>query len=194
MSLDLVKPAQIALLAGPSQEERDKLAALERSEANHAVALASLHCLQRLEAPVSELVAPLSFPLTVAAWNLERCYAVEKSAEALIREDADIALLTEVDNGMARTGQRHTSRELAGRMGMAYAFGVEFLELELGAEVELAVLHRRLQLERLPRQRARCANCPAGAGDDPARGLGPLVHARKRRPSASARAAPSLRR
>lgn len=137
MSPDLVKPAQIALLTGPSQEERDRLAGLERTEANHAAALAALHCLQRLEAPVSELSAPLSFPLTVAAWNLERCYAVERSAEAIAREGADIALLSEVDNGMARTGQRHTSRELAEQLGMAYAFGVEFLELELGAEVEL---------------------------------------------------------
>lgn len=137
MSLDLVKPAQIALLAGPPQEERNRLMSLERTEANHAAALASLGCLQRLEAPVSGLEAPLSFPLTVAAWNLERCYAVERSAEAIADQGADIALLSEVDNGMARTGQRHTSQELAERLGMAYAFGVEFLELELGSEVEL---------------------------------------------------------
>jgi endonuclease/exonuclease/phosphatase family metal-dependent hydrolase len=45
--------------------------------------------------------------------------------------------LSEVDNGMARTGQRHTSRDVAAELDMAYAFGVEFLELELGAEVEL---------------------------------------------------------
>lgn len=137
MSIDLVKPAQIALLAGPPQDERDRLAALERIEANHAEALAGLSCLQRVEAPVSELGEPLSFPLTVAAWNLERCYAVEKSGDVLAREGADIALLSEVDNGMARTGQLHTSRELAEQLGMAYAFGVEFLELELGADVEL---------------------------------------------------------
>lgn len=137
MSLNLVKPAQIALLSGPTQEDCDRLAGLERTEANHAGALAALKCLQRVEAPVSELAAPLSFPLTVAAWNLERCYAVEKSAELIAREGADIALLSEVDNGMARTGQLHTSRELAERLGMAYAFGVEFLELELGGEVEL---------------------------------------------------------
>jgi endonuclease/exonuclease/phosphatase family metal-dependent hydrolase len=137
MSLDLVKPAQIALLTGPSQEERDRLAGLERIEANHAAALAGLACLQRVEAPATEPAAPLSFPLTVAAWNLERCYAVEKSAELLKREGAEIALLSEVDNGMARTKQRHTSRDVAAELGMAYAFGVEFLELELGADVEL---------------------------------------------------------
>lgn len=137
MSIDNVKPAQIALLSGPSQEARDGFVALERNAANHAEALASVVSLQRVEAPASGLGEPLSFPLTVAAWNLERCYAVEKSADTVAREGADIALLSEVDNGMARTGQRHTSRDMAAQLGMAYAYGVEFLELELGHGVEL---------------------------------------------------------
>lgn len=137
MSLDLVKPAHIALLAGPPQAERDRLDALERTEANHAEALAGLACLQRVEAPATDRGDVLAFPLTVAAWNLERCYSVEKSAEVLKREAAVLVLLSEVDNGMARTRQRHTSRDIAAELDMAYAFGVEFLELELGAEVEL---------------------------------------------------------
>ncbi|MDC9823490.1 endonuclease [Devosia sp. ZB163] len=135
---DLVKPAQTAPLNGPSQVERDRLAALERTEANHASAMAGLACLQRVEAPATVLAEPLSFPLTVAAWNLERCYNVEKSADMLGREGAELVLLSEVDNGMARTKQRHTSRDIATRLDMAHAFGVEFLELELGADVELA--------------------------------------------------------
>jgi endonuclease/exonuclease/phosphatase family metal-dependent hydrolase len=137
MSFDHVKPAQIALLTGPPQEERDRFVALERNAANHAEALASVPGLQRAEAPVSDLSHALSFPLTVAAWNLERCYEVEKSAQVIERQGADIALLSEVDNGMARTGQRHTSREMATQLSMAYAFGVEFLELELGHGIEL---------------------------------------------------------
>ena len=137
MSLNLVKPAQLTALVAPSQEQRRDLLALERREENHAAALARLACLQRVEAPASEPTTPLGFPLTVAAWNLERCYAVEQSAALLERERADIALLSEVDNGMARTGQRHTSRDLAAALGMSYAFGVEFLELELGSATEL---------------------------------------------------------
>jgi endonuclease/exonuclease/phosphatase family metal-dependent hydrolase len=137
MSLALVKPAQARLLAGPSEEERKRLMSLERIEENHAAAVAGLECLQRCEAPPSRLAAPLTFPLTIAAWNVERCYAVEGSARLLRRERADIALLSEMDNGMARTGQRHTSRDLAASLGLAYAFGVEFLELELGKGVEL---------------------------------------------------------
>ncbi|WP_439601814.1 endonuclease/exonuclease/phosphatase family protein [Devosia sp.] len=138
MPLDLVKPAQIALLEGPPQGERDRLDGLARTETNHAEALAGLACLQRVEAPVAGHGEILSFPLTVAAWNLERCYNVEKSAVLLQRQGAELVLLSEVDNGMARTAQRHTSRDIATELGMNYAFGVEFLELELGAEVELA--------------------------------------------------------
>lgn len=138
MLLDLVKPAQAAPLTGPTQEERNRLVRLARTEANHAAALAGLACLQRVEVPAAELGQPLALPLTVAAWNLERCYNVEKTVAALQREGAQLVLLSEVDNGMARTKQRHTSRDIARQMGMTHAFGVEFLELELGAEVELA--------------------------------------------------------
>jgi endonuclease/exonuclease/phosphatase family metal-dependent hydrolase len=45
-------------------------------------------------------------------------------------------LMTEMDWGMARSGQRHTSRELAGRLHCGYAFAIEFLELGLGDEQE----------------------------------------------------------
>jgi endonuclease/exonuclease/phosphatase family metal-dependent hydrolase len=40
--------------------------------------------------------------------------------------------LCELDLGMARSGQAHTPRELARRLGAGYVFGVEFLELGLG--------------------------------------------------------------
>jgi endonuclease/exonuclease/phosphatase family metal-dependent hydrolase len=137
MSLDLVKPAQIAPLIGPDLGERDALLTLERTEENHAAAMAGLACLQRVEVSGAGASAPLAFPLTIAAWNLERCYAVEASAAMLKREGVQIALLSEVDNGMARTRQRHTARDIAHLLGMNHAYGVEFLELELGAPVEL---------------------------------------------------------
>lgn len=117
MAFDLVKPAQLTPLTGPSQEDRMALLALELTEANHAAAMAGLACLQRVEAPAATSTAPLAFPLTVAAWNLERCYAVEASAALLRDQGTDIALLSEVDNGMARTSQRHTSRDVASELG-----------------------------------------------------------------------------
>ena len=137
MTSDRIKPAQIHPLAGPSQAERNRLLALERTGANHAAALAALDCLQRVEVAPTAASAPLGFPLTIAAWNLERCYDVERSARLLESVGVEVALLSEVDNGMDRTGQRHTSRDVAQQLGMAHAFGVEFLELEAGGPTEL---------------------------------------------------------
>jgi endonuclease/exonuclease/phosphatase family metal-dependent hydrolase len=47
-------------------------------------------------------------------------------------------LLCELDLGMARSGQAHTTRALAERLGTGYAFAVEFLELGLGDAREQA--------------------------------------------------------
>ncbi|MDB5585943.1 MAG: Endonuclease [Devosia sp.] len=135
MSFDLVKPAQPTTLAVPSQEDRAVLRALERNGANHEQAMAGLECLQRVEAPPAAPSPALAFPLRVGAWNLEQCYAVEATAEMLRAENVSLVLLSEVDNGMARTGQRHTSRDIANQLGMNYAFGLEFLELDIGTAV-----------------------------------------------------------
>ncbi|MEX0285045.1 MAG: endonuclease/exonuclease/phosphatase family protein [Paracoccaceae bacterium] len=74
--------------------------------------------------------------LTVAAWNVERCLFPEDSAAHLSPIAPDVILLSEVDHGMARTAQRHTTEAVAAAMGMTYAFGVEFHELDLGGATE----------------------------------------------------------
>jgi endonuclease/exonuclease/phosphatase family metal-dependent hydrolase len=53
-----------------------------------------------------------------------------REAEAL--RDPDILLMGEMDYGMARSGNAHTTRKLAEALGMNYAYGVEFLELTGG--------------------------------------------------------------
>lgn len=75
---------------------------------------------------------------SVAAWNVERCLFPEATAARLARVAPDIVLLSEVDHGMARTGQRHTTKEVAAALGMSYAFAVEFHELDLGGPTERA--------------------------------------------------------
>ncbi|MBT7205226.1 MAG: hypothetical protein HN867_17330 [Deltaproteobacteria bacterium] len=47
-------------------------------------------------------------------------------------------MATEVDWGMARSKHRHTTKELAERLGWGYAFRVEFVELGLGDPPETA--------------------------------------------------------
>ena len=74
--------------------------------------------------------------LTVAAWNMQRCLFPEQSADLLRPLDPDIILVSEMDCGMARTHQRHTTKALADSLNMRYAFGVEFFELGLGNDLE----------------------------------------------------------
>ncbi|HTJ59436.1 MAG TPA: endonuclease, partial [Devosiaceae bacterium] len=50
----------------------------------------------------------------------------------------DVALLTEIDKGMARSGNGHRVAELAARFGWNYAYGVEFIELDHGNPEERA--------------------------------------------------------
>jgi endonuclease/exonuclease/phosphatase family metal-dependent hydrolase len=80
--------------------------------------------------------APPRGTLRLLAWNMERGRHWKEGAR-LIREtealrDPDIILLGEMDLGMARSGNAHTTREMAAALGMNHAYGVEFLELTGG--------------------------------------------------------------
>lgn len=51
-------------------------------------------------------------------------------------KDADIILLNEMDIGMARSENLHTTRMLAYALNMNYAWGLEFVELTRGTKIE----------------------------------------------------------
>jgi endonuclease/exonuclease/phosphatase family metal-dependent hydrolase len=72
----------------------------------------------------------------VAAWNVERGRFLAAQAGVLARFGPDVALLTELDAGMARSGQHHVARELATTLEHGYVYAVEFVELGLGSEGE----------------------------------------------------------
>jgi endonuclease/exonuclease/phosphatase family metal-dependent hydrolase len=72
----------------------------------------------------------------LVAWNTERGRHGEAAGALLQSTGADAFLLSEMDLGMARSGQRHTTRDLARTLVCGYAFAVEFLELGLGDERE----------------------------------------------------------
>ena len=126
--VDVVLPRLVPLdaavraeaLAGPSDAARhDALAA--RVPALHGLVLSPP------PAP-----APVPATLRVAAWNAERLKHGAASAALLERSGADVVLLSEVDLGMARSGNRDTAAELAAALGMGHVYGVEFVELGLG--------------------------------------------------------------
>ncbi len=78
--------------------------------------------------------------LRLSAWNSERGRWWREGGR-LIQEhpalhDTDILFLGEMDLGMARSGNRHTTREMAAALRMNYAYGVEFLEFTNGEKEE----------------------------------------------------------
>ena len=103
------------------------------------------------------------------AWNVERGRRPDLWLAVPAIAAADVLLLTEVDRGMARTGNRHVARELAERLGMAYAFGPAFRELTRGRHLErlrtrgqsdAEALHGVAVLSRLPIRRAEVIGLP----------------------------------
>lgn len=120
-----------------SPQRRTELADGSRTLEAHAAALLSTPAMTEIRRGGKATEATLSFPLTIGAWNLERCLMPEQSAAVLAREGAALVLLSEMDSGMARTGQRDTTAVMAGELGMEFAYGVEFLELTLGAAHEV---------------------------------------------------------
>jgi endonuclease/exonuclease/phosphatase family metal-dependent hydrolase len=78
--------------------------------------------------------------LRVAAFNAERLKNRERVRRLLDSAGVHAALLSEVDMGMARSGNVHTIRELTSSSGEGYVYGVEYVELDLGDATE-AELH-----------------------------------------------------
>ncbi len=71
--------------------------------------------------------------LRVVAWNIQRGTQLPLLLEHLQNnatlKTADVLLLSEVDSGMARSGNHPVARELAAALGMHFAFGISYLVL-----------------------------------------------------------------
>ncbi|HMQ02882.1 MAG TPA: hypothetical protein PKD26_03125 [Pyrinomonadaceae bacterium] len=77
------------------------------------------------------------------AWNIERGCVFEGIVHALNTHpnlrDKDVLLLTELDHGMARSGNRFVAGEIAERLGLNYAFAPVYIALQKGSGVEATV-------------------------------------------------------
>jgi endonuclease/exonuclease/phosphatase family metal-dependent hydrolase len=74
------------------------------------------------------------------AWNIERGNVFDGIVDALQNHedlnDKDLLLLTELDHGMARSGNRFVAREIAKELGLNYAFAPVYIALQKGSGVE----------------------------------------------------------
>ncbi len=81
--------------------------------------------------------------VSAVAWNIERGAVFEGIVEALgghpDLSDKDLLLLTELDLGMARSGNRFVAQELARRLGLNYVFAPVYIALQKGSGVEAAI-------------------------------------------------------
>lgn len=125
-------------------------------------------------APSPSHSSPLQLrSVRATAWNIERGSRFEQLVRVFkeherIRE-SDVLLLTELDYGMARSGNRFVARELAERLAMNYVFAPCYLALNKGSGVEKFVsgentlaLHGNAVFSRYPLLRAHQLALPNG--------------------------------
>ena len=81
--------------------------------------------------------------ITALAWNIERGIVFEGIVAALKNHDElknkDVLMLTELDYGMARSGNRFVAQEIAKELKLNYAFAPVYIALQKGSGVEAAM-------------------------------------------------------
>jgi endonuclease/exonuclease/phosphatase family metal-dependent hydrolase len=122
------------------------------------------------DAPVA--IAPGS-DIRVLAWNIERGCVFDGIVDALKNHDGlnnkDVLLLTELDYGMARSGNRFVAREIAQALGMNYAFAPVYIALQKGSGVESEMagentrsIHGLAMFSKWPMKNAHAVPLPNG--------------------------------
>jgi endonuclease/exonuclease/phosphatase family metal-dependent hydrolase len=107
------------------------------------------------------------------AWNIERGIRLPSIISVLGRHPlighSDVLLLTELDYGMARSGNLFVAREIAAALGLNYVFAPCYLALTKGSGVEAYIegentlaLHGNAVLSRFPLRRAHSVALPNG--------------------------------
>ena len=107
------------------------------------------------------------------AWNLERGIRYDGIANALKHDlrlsGRDVLLLSELDYGMARSGNRFVAKELAEELGMNWAFAPVYIPLQKGSGVEsdmmgenTASIHGLAMLSQWPMRNVHAIPIPNG--------------------------------
>jgi endonuclease/exonuclease/phosphatase family metal-dependent hydrolase len=114
-----------------------------------------------------------SHRLRATAWNIERGIRLPSIISVLgehpLIGESDVLLLTELDYGMARSGNLFVAREIAQALGLNYVFAPCYLALTKGSGVEAYMegentlaLHGNAILSRYPLLRAHSVALPNG--------------------------------
>ena len=149
-------------MKGLSNEERQRLGAL-LDHTSQAEVMAKIPPF--FQAEVHNLApAPVRAPesLGVLMFNMERGVYLDELGDFLEHCPAvrsfDVILANELDDGCVRSGGKNTTLELAERLGMNAAFGLEFIELVNGADPK--GFHGNAIFSRWPIRRAQVVRLP----------------------------------
>lgn len=99
--------------------------------------------------------APVRFNLL--DWNIDRGYDLDKVAGVIREHNTDVAVLQEVDLHAKRTGREDVAKSLSDRLGLHYAFGKAWEEINQGSSGEPAY-QGQATLSRFPITRQRVVN------------------------------------
>ncbi len=130
-------PRSTPAFASVPKETRDSIRILPPTRETLNWSEGQVEALREAEIHNPSFSAPPPPTIRIAAWNLQQCHFPAASAEVLSRAGIDVALLTEMDIGMNRSGQHHTlalvSELLAQSTGIprGYGAGIEFYELKM---------------------------------------------------------------
>ncbi len=116
---------------------------------------------------------PGSDKIRALAWNIERGCIFEGIINALKNHDGlrekDILLLTELDHGMARSGNRFVAQEIAKEFKLNYAFAPVYIALQKGSGVESEMagentksIHGLAMFSKYPMKNAHAVPLPNG--------------------------------
>ncbi|HKX83395.1 MAG TPA: endonuclease/exonuclease/phosphatase family protein [Pyrinomonadaceae bacterium] len=114
-----------------------------------------------------------SATIRALAWNIERGSVFDGILDALKNNEhlneKDVLLLTELDYGMARSGNRFVARELARALGLNYAFAPVYIALQKGSGVESQIegentksIHGLAMFSRWPMKQVHAVPLPNG--------------------------------
>ena len=104
-----------------SPDERTAIAGSPNTFCDHVLA-------QTVEVRQAVAIKLLAKQIKIAVWNAWYCKYIDESANLLADLGADVLLLSEMDYGLKRSGQHHTTADLAKKLGYGYVYGVEFLD------------------------------------------------------------------
>jgi endonuclease/exonuclease/phosphatase family metal-dependent hydrolase len=120
----------------PTLQERADWVSRVGDEHLHQRLLDEVPCLHQVARWHAGPPSDLTGWLRVVAWNVQRGRRPMELAGRLHASGAVVYLLSELDDGMARTDNEDIADAVATDIGAGYVFGVEFVELGLGDEVE----------------------------------------------------------